>query len=312
MVYRSDEDRKPLSFPIQKHLSGEPVNFAFNDPERLRKECMFFYERVKICEEEKKKRVWITKRIMESANVKGVVLYSVEEMGMSVASGVVKLFCCNPDDLSSLSEELREISEGTSVLMGSNAIHPFLSFVFKGEDMRVLVYGVPGVDKKIGYIRRTIKEFPVVKKLSVIIGRILLDRNLYDTPGVVSEYFVVVLIELLLKTHPLVQGNCIDLEESIGLLLMDLFQMYGRDLNYERVMGDPKNGRFCRKKRGDVYFSLKDPIDGSEIGEAIHLFRHIENLLFNLYSGTNVLLSSPCSQAISSFWAKIPGKSHSK
>ncbi|KAJ3259587.1 hypothetical protein HK103_002141 [Boothiomyces macroporosus] len=82
-------------------------------------------------------------------------------------------------------------------------------------------------DKKIGN---------TVRMLMLLLKQFLVQRHLNEVfTGGLGSYALLCLITSFLKLHPRVQSGEIDPEENIGVLLIEFFELYGKNFNYANV-----------------------------------------------------------------------------
>ncbi|KAI5186438.1 non-canonical poly(A) RNA polymerase PAPD5/7 [Nematocida homosporus] len=301
------ESNRVVSIPLMKHLKSELSPHAGQKNNRLELEVRDLVDRLSCTKEELESRNYICKRVIEVGDKAGVVIYTMENLQIGVEPKTIELFCNSVDKLWQVMEELKKVAEPSTVIQGSNAIYPFITFKSPGLVYTVTLYGIDRVEEGISYIRRLLKEFPVAQQMALVIGHILKQRKLWNMSGILKEYLLILLIEGFLRSHPLVQGKSIELNDSLGALLMDFFQLYGKDMNYMNVSLHPKTGQFSRRsnKSAAGHISLIDPLTQEDIGCSYYSFKYVEELFLNLHAGMNVLLHSLSTSRLTDFWVKL-------
>ncbi|CAG8585905.1 8708_t:CDS:2 [Dentiscutata erythropus] len=117
-------------------------------------------------------------------------------------------------------------------------------------------------------MKRFMREWPSLSKLVVTLKYFLHHHELDDPAcGGMGGYTVFCMILSFLQLHPEIQkGVVVPEDENLGVLLIEFFELYGVNYNYEelaiRVAKDKKrsgsNIGYCRKRYED--WATKDPI----------------------------------------------------
>ena len=85
-------------------------------------------------------------------------------------------------------------------------------------------------------MREQLQKWPVIRPLAYVLKQFLLQRGLNEVfTGGLSSFSTVALIISFLQMHPRIQRGDIDPMENLGVLLLDLLQLYGGLFNFEAV-----------------------------------------------------------------------------
>jgi non-canonical poly(A) RNA polymerase PAPD5/7 len=98
-------------------------------------------------------------------------------------------------------------------------------------------------------IKEQSASFPALRPLTLLLKQFLDMRGLNEVyTGGLGSYAVTCLVLSFLQIHPLLQANYVRAHENLGLMLMELFELYGRHFNYDAV------GVAVRAPNGEHYF----------------------------------------------------------
>jgi DNA polymerase sigma len=75
-----------------------------------------------------------------------------------------------------------------------------------------------------------------IKALMLILKQFLAERRLNEVfLGGLGSYGLLIMITSFLKMHPLIQSGVIRAKDNLGVLLIEFFELYGRQMNYDHV-----------------------------------------------------------------------------
>ena len=128
--------------------------------------------------------------------------------------------------------------------------------------------GVDGSDN----IRALLVKYPAIRPLLLVLKQFLVCRGLNEVfSGGLGSYAVTLMLTSFLQLHPLLQTKWISATDNLGVLLIEFFELYGKNLNVEQVgisiLGQ-KNGnsayfdkdeRRWTHPRKSYLLSLEDP-----------------------------------------------------
>ena len=119
---------------------------------------------------------------------------------------------------------------------------PVIKFTDKQTEVKVDVCfnrtsGVEGVKVIIDFIQ----QFPILPKLVLVLKQFLTQRNLHEVFfGGISSYALVLLVVSFLQLHPRNAAN--DPNANLGVLLIEFFELFGRNFNYMKTAITVLNG----------------------------------------------------------------------
>ena len=90
--------------------------------------------------------------------------------------------------------------------------------------------GVDGVK----VIQDFIQQFPLLPKIVLVLKQFLTQRNLHEVFfGGISSYALILLVISFLKLHP--RNTASDPNANLGVLLIEFFELFGRNFNYMKT-----------------------------------------------------------------------------
>lgn len=209
-------------------------------------------------------------------------------------------------------KQMREIASLVGIeetaAIGGAAAPPFVAY--KTKDRRytvVLYYGGSQSKERLEYLKKALGRNGAGRKIAVIAAHALKQRKLWEVPGGVREYDLGVMVECFLKSHPLVQGGCLCLGKNLGTLVLEFFQLYGKELNWTAVGIVPESGSFARRTAASAHVHLAVfEADRSRLQPTnIFLYSHVQELFEHLHSGMSLLLGEAPAEPLVSFWVKV-------
>ena len=130
---------------------------------------------------------------------------------------------------------------------------PVIKFTDKQTEVKVDICfnrtsGVDGVKVILEFIQ----QFPILPKLVLVLKQFLTQRNLHEVFfGGISSYALVLLVVSFLQQHPRNAAN--DPNANLGVLLIEFFELFGRNFNYMKTA--------ITVLDGGSYFSKEDVPD---------------------------------------------------
>lgn len=207
----------------------------------------------------------------------------------------------------SVKQALIPIAERGVVLTNERIVPYFICFISADSGYRIVIYALtPEISARIKYAHNVLEKNPVAGDLFRVLAHVMQERGIWRHPKFLGEYELLLMLEFLLATHPLMQGHCIDASRNKGALLMDFLQLFGCELNHKSVGIDPKGKKFVKKTgRGCKYLLIIDPITHRSLGTANANYECIRDLFEHMFMGLNVLINtySPNTSLVS-FWLK--------
>ena len=146
---------------------------------------------------------------------------------------------------------------------------PVIKFTDKQTEVKVDICfnRTSGVDS-VQIILDFVQQFPILPKLVLVLKQFLAQRNLHEVFfGGISSYALVLLVVSFLQMHP--RNAASDVNANLGVLLIEFFELFGRNFNYMRTAITVLDGGsyFSKEDVPDPENSLLyivDPIDPKE------------------------------------------------
>lgn len=154
------------------------------------------------------------------------------------------------------------VAEGRSVQVISRARVPIIKFTDKltGLPCDISFNVASGLDGA-RFLKQKLAQYPGMKPLLRFLKLFLHLRGLNEVfRGGLGSFSTACLLLSFLQIHPLLQLGYVEAHENLGVLLMEFLQLYGRQMNFERVgitVGlDEKNSQ--EKKQFFGYYDKAD------------------------------------------------------
>lgn len=147
-----------------------------------------------------------------------------------------------------------KIPEAKSLQVISKARVPIIKYIdaATGYPVDIALNATSGTESA-QLIKEQSASFPALRPLTLLLKQFLDMRGLNEVyTGGVGSYAVTCLVLSFLQIHPLLQANYIRAHENMGVMLMELFELYGRHFNYDAV------GISVKAPNGEHYFE-KEP-----------------------------------------------------
>lgn len=125
-------------------------------------------------------------------------------------------------------------------------------------------------------IRRWLDLTPGLRELVLVVKQFLRSRRLNNVHvGGLGGYSTIIMVYHFLKLHPRVSTCNIDVRENLGSLLIEFFELYGRNFSYDNLVialgPDGETPRYIPKQRcpvltqgrGQFTIIIQDPLDFS-------------------------------------------------
>ena len=139
--------------------------------------------------------------------------------------------------LFSLEEDLRmnNVALEDSILVLDKTIVPIIKFIDKLTEVRVdISFNQESGIKSAQLIQQYIQEYPFLPKLVFILKQFLYERNLHEVYyGGISSYSLILLLVSFLQLHP--RHAAAESNPNLGVLLIEFFELYGRNFNYMKT-----------------------------------------------------------------------------
>ncbi|KAK3584556.1 hypothetical protein CHS0354_030561 [Potamilus streckersoni] len=136
--------------------------------------------------------------------------------------------------LHELDRALREkgISDAANTKVLDKASVPIIKLKDIKTDIQIdISFNVPNSVKSADLIMRFMKDYPNLKYLVLVLKHFLLQRDLNEVfTGGISSYGLILLTISFLQLHP--RNDAVDPNANLGVLLIEFFELYGRNFNY--------------------------------------------------------------------------------
>ena len=146
--------------------------------------------------------------------------------------------------LFSLEEDLRrnDVAIEDSILVLDKAVVPIIKFIDKLTEVRVdISFNQESGLLSARLIQQYIQEYPFLPKLVFVLKQFLYERNLHEVYyGGISSYSLILLLVSFLQLHP--RRDATDSNPNLGVLLIEFFELYGRNFNYMKTGISVLNG----------------------------------------------------------------------
>lgn len=128
------------------------------------------------------------------------------------------------------------------------------------------------------FIKSYLKEYTVLPPLIFVLKQFLLQRELNEVfTGGISSYSLILMAISFLQLHPRIDTRRSNI--NLGILLIEFFELYGRDFNYMKTGIRVKNGGayMCKEEMTKAMMSgnrpsmlcIEDPIQpGNDVGRS--------------------------------------------
>lgn len=179
----------------------------------------------------------------------------------------------NRSSLYTLSSRLKSSGIAIQVECIAKARVPIIKFVEKESRIHVDVsFERSNGTNAVETIRSWAKQFPCLRYLVMVVKQFLARRKLNNVhAGGLGGFSIICSIANFLTLHPKLASGEIDAEKNLGVLLIEYFELYGKNFNYDRValkMSSPMGYLIKRDhpnlsstNRSTFSIAIQDPAD---------------------------------------------------
>ncbi|CEP64693.1 non-canonical poly(A) polymerase TRF5 LALA0_S13e00826g [Lachancea lanzarotensis] len=166
----------------------------------------------------------------------------------------------NRNCLYSLASFLKRRKLATQVEVISKARVPIIKFVEPESQIHIdisfeRINGLEAAKTIRGWLTQT----PGLRELVLIVKQFLSARRLNSVhTGGLGGFSVICLVYAFLQLHPRVLSGDISTDENLGILLIDMFELYGKNFGYDHVALSVQSDRASYLPK-DRYPSLQNP-----------------------------------------------------
>ena len=248
------EQQPQLSYPNEKRkiIAGENVERCtpwrtkdYNcDPVGLHEEIEDFYRYMTPRSSEYRMRYEVAHRVTQILQKKWpqaeVHMFGSVMTGLFLPTSDIDLVVIGhwpKTPIFTLEEELKkaDIAVKDTINPLDKTAVPVIKFTDKQTEVKVDICfnrtsGVAGVKVILEFIH----QFPILPKLVLVLKQFLTQRNLHEVFfGGISSYALVLLAVNFLQLHPRNAAN--DPDANLGVLLIEFFELFGRNFNYMKT-----------------------------------------------------------------------------
>ncbi|WRT63623.1 uncharacterized protein IL334_000546 [Kwoniella shivajii] len=277
------------------------------DPaEMLNEEINAFYKYVSPTKEEFEVRLFmielITRNIMQLWPDAEVTPFGSWQTQLYLPQGDIDLVVSNKQFsesnkarlLSDMARAMRKARITDEVAIISRARVPIIKFVTNEGKLNVDISlnQVNGISAG-NIINQYLDSLPGARQLILVVKSFLSQRSMNEVyTGGLGSYAVICLVISFLQVHPKLRRSELDPEENLGTLLIEFFELYGRNFNYQDVGLSIRKGGYyyLKSSRGwlrpnqSFLLSIEDPQDrDNDISSGSFGIRQVKNTLAGAY-----------------------------
>ena len=146
-----------------------------------------------------------------------------------------------------------------------HAVVPIIKLTDRLTNVRVdISLNIQNAANSARLVSEFIRKYPPLPYLVLVLKQFLLQRDLNEVyQGGLSSYSLILMVVSFLQLHPRAEG-CKNIEVNYGVLLIEFFELYGKNMNYLKAgIRVSDGGSYVpRKERQDAPFlSIEDPLD---------------------------------------------------
>ncbi|EIW73257.1 hypothetical protein TREMEDRAFT_22292, partial [Tremella mesenterica DSM 1558] len=246
---------------------------CYDPAEMLNREITEFYRYMSPTREEYEVRLLIIESITRAVKYKWpeatVTPFGSWQTQLYLPQGDIDLVVTHPtltehnkkNLLNDLARTMRYAMITDNVVVISKARVPIIKFVTKHGKLNVDISlnQVNGISAgKI--INQYLDVIPGARQLILVVKAFLSQRSMNEVyTGGLGSYSVICLVISFLQIHPKIRRSELDAEENLGTLLIEFFELYGRNFNYETVGISIRRGGSYFTKRSRGWFKHERP-----------------------------------------------------
>ncbi|XP_026229009.1 terminal nucleotidyltransferase 4A-like [Anabas testudineus] len=150
----------------------------------------------------------------------------------------------NHPPLQELEQALKKhnVADLNSIKVLDKATVPIIKLTDKETKVKVdISFNVETAVKAAQFIKSYLKKYTVLPPLIFVLKQFLLQRDLNEVfTGGISSYSLILMAISFLQLHPRIDTRRANI--NLGILLIEFFELYGRDFNYMKTGIRVKNG----------------------------------------------------------------------
>lgn len=154
------------------------------------------------------------------------------------------------------------------------------------------------------YVNSWLRKWPHIRPLILVVKHLLMQRGMSEVfSGGLGSYSVIIMVISFLQLHPKVQRGEIEPNRSLGVLLLEFLELYGKNFGYDNcgISIRGRGGYFSKARRGwkderrPFMLCIEDPHDPSnDISKGSF---GIINVRSTLAGAFDILTAAICQQA---------------
>lgn len=143
----------------------------------------------------------------------------------------------NRNSLYELAAHLKKAGVATKIEVVANARVPIIKFVEPKSDIHIDVsFERTNGLEAAKLIRGWLKSMPGLRELVLVVKLFLHSRRLNNVhTGGLGGFSIICLVYCFLSMHPRIVAKEIDARDNLGVLLIDFFELYGKNFGYDDV-----------------------------------------------------------------------------
>ncbi|KAI9141051.1 hypothetical protein BKA69DRAFT_1028900, partial [Paraphysoderma sedebokerense] len=259
------------------------AEFKHHPFSRLHKEILDFVKYVEPAEGEHELRTLVMGRIRDVVDSlwqgAEVQVFGSFETRLYLPHSDIDLVIFTPDqrrhltvpNLHKLAGALRKTDEYDKIDVIDRARVPILKCVNRAIGYPIdISFNLTSGVKTAAVVKKYVADFPALRPLVMVLKHFLHQRELNEVfSGGIGSYTLVTMMLNFLNMHPMLQMRMMDPSKNLGVLLIEFFELFGKNLNYEEVTvcwDGYKNKTDCGFLQGENrrhYLSVQDPLDKS-------------------------------------------------
>lgn len=224
--------------------------FSSNPAERLHQEIVEFINWMGPTEEERYARALCVQKVKdlvaETWPEAAVETFGSVRTQFYVPSSDIDLVVMLPDSDSDSKPPLRkfagllkqkDIPERDSMQVISKARVPIIKYIDRVTAYPVdISFNVTSGTESGDLVTKYSGMYPALRPLTLLLKHFLEMRGLNEVyTGGIGSYTCTCLVLSFLQTHPLAQSGIIRPHENLGVMLLEILELYGKHFNYEQV-----------------------------------------------------------------------------
>uniref|UniRef100_A0A8C5G783 Terminal nucleotidyltransferase 4A n=1 Tax=Gouania willdenowi TaxID=441366 RepID=A0A8C5G783_GOUWI len=156
---------------------------------------------------------------------------------------------------------------------------PIIKLTDQQTEVKVdISFNVETAVKAAQFIKSYLKKYTVLPPLIFVLKQFLLQRDLNEVfTGGISSYSLILMAISFLQLHPRIDTRRTNI--NLGILLIEFFQLYGRDFNYMKTgirvknegayMSKEEMTRFMMSGNRPSMLCIEDPVQpGNDVGRS--------------------------------------------